>query len=192
MERLLDALGYFVDFGDQTTLPASLLPGLHRWRWRLKEILQPSEALGIYATSNSLAWVQPLVQAGAATPVLAENVAALIILPDRAANDAGPVLAPQFTYDSRDASNPLTRHQLPPRLRFALVAIDEASAAILAAQNGAQPPSLIPAGLFVSATQLDADLASLDALLTTRRIGHRIFQREIALPGAAWSNTPSS
>jgi uncharacterized protein (TIGR02599 family) len=158
----------------------------------LKEILQPSESLGIYAAPTSLAWVQPLVQAGATTPVVAENIAALVVLPERAANDTGPALAPQFSYDSRDATNALTRHQLPPRLRFALVAIDEASAAILAAQNGPQPPSLIPASLFVSAAQLDADLASLDTLLTARRVGHRIFQREIALPAAAWSNTPSS
>jgi uncharacterized protein (TIGR02599 family) len=139
-----------------------------------------------------MAWIQPLVQVNAVTPVLAENVIALIILPERAAGDSGPALAPAFEYDSRDAANPVTRHQLPPRVRLAMVTIDEASAQILAAQDGAQAPSLVPANLFQAAARLDADLASLDAALTGRRIQHRIFQREIVLPAAAWTQVPSS
>lgn len=192
LEHLLNALGYFVDFGDETDAPAFILTGSHRWRWRLKEIMQPTEALGIYATPTSTAWLQPLVQANAVTPVLAENVIALIVLPERSASDTGAALAPAFNYDSRDASNPVTRNQLPPRVRLALVAIDEASAQVLSAQNGAQPPSLVPANLFNAAAQLDADLASLDAALTGRQIQHRILQREIVLPAAAWTNVPSS
>lgn len=192
LEHLLNALGYFVDFGDETDIPAFILPGTHRWRWRLKEILQPTEALGIYAAPTSMAWIQPLVQMNAATPVLAENVIALIVLPERSTGDSGAALAPGFSYDSRDASSPVTRHQLPPRIRLVLVAIDEASAQILASQNGSQPPSLVPANLFTEAAQLDADLASLDAALTGQRIRHRILQREIVLPAAAWTNVPSS
>jgi uncharacterized protein (TIGR02599 family) len=194
LEHLLNALGYFVDFGDETDAPAFILPVTHRWRWRLKEILQPAEALGIYAAPTSAAWIQPLVQANAVTPVLAENVIALIVLPERSAGDSGAAVAPAFSYDSRDASNPVTRHQLPPRVRLALVAIDEASAQILSSQNGAQAPSLVPPNLFTVATdtQLDADLASLDAVLTGRQIRHRILQREIVLPAAAWTNAPSS
>jgi uncharacterized protein (TIGR02599 family) len=194
LEHLLNAIGYFVDFGDETDAPAFILPSTHRWRWRLKEVLQPTEALGIYAAPTSAAWIQPLVQANAVTPVLAENVIALIILPERSAGDSGPGLAPTFSYDSRDASSPVTRHQLPPRVRLALVAIDEASAQVLASQNGSQPPSLVPANLFTVGTdaQLDADLASFDAMLTGRQIRHRILQREILLPAAAWTNAPSS
>jgi uncharacterized protein (TIGR02599 family) len=192
MDHLLDALGYFVEFSDESNVPAFLLPITHRWRWRLKQIEQPSESLGIYTLPDSPSWVQSLVQPGAPVGVLAENVIALLVLPDRAANDSGAPLSTDYHYDSRDATNPLTRNQLPTRLRLALVSIDEASAQILAAQNGTQPPSLIPAGLFVTAAQLDADLATLDASLTTRKINHRLFQREILLPAAAWSNTPSS
>jgi uncharacterized protein (TIGR02599 family) len=192
LDQLLNALGYFVDFADESDLPAFILPGSHHWRWRLKEILQPAEGLGIYAAPTSSAWIEPLVQANAATPVLAENVIALIVLPERSAGDTGAALAPAYDYDSRDASNPVTRHQLPPRVRLALVAIDEASAQILAAQNGAQPPALVPANLFTVSAQLDADLASLDATLTGRRIAHRILEREIILPAAAWTNVPSS
>ena len=100
----------------------------------------------------------------------------LIVLPERAANDARPALAPAFSYDSRDAGNPVTLHQLPPRLRLVLVAMDQLSAVRLAGQNGSNPPQLVSAGLFQQVAQLDADLASLDGSLTAQKIGHRIFQ----------------
>ena len=116
----------------------------------------------------------------------------LIVLPERAASDSGPALAPAYSYDSRDTTNLLTLHDfLPPRLRIVLVAMDQVSAARLAGQNGSQPPQLVSAGLFQQAAQLDADLVTLDGNLTAQNIGHRIFQREILLPSSAWSNTPS-
>jgi len=76
------------------------------------------------------------VPPGAAVPMLAENVIALLVLPDRYAADSGPALAPSYGYDSRNTANAVTLNQLPPRLVVALVAIDEASAERLAAQNG--------------------------------------------------------
>jgi uncharacterized protein (TIGR02599 family) len=191
MERLLNALGYFVEFGDDTSAPAFILPTTHSWRWRLRQVLQPAESLQIFATTDSTTWVQPLVQAGASTSVLAENVITLIILPERSATDTGTPLSPDFRYDSRDASQPLTRHQLPPRLRLVLVAIDETSAQRLALQYGSTPPPLVPAALFQTASQLDTELGSLDAMLTAQKIGHRIFQRHLLLPSAAWSETAS-
>ncbi len=89
---------------------------------------------------------------GAAVPALVENVVALAVLPDRAAGDTGAPLAPAYGYDSRDTTNTLTLHQLPPRLRLALVAIDEPSAERLAAQNGANPPALVASGAFQQAS----------------------------------------
>jgi len=191
MERLFNAMGYFVEFGDDTTAPGFILPQTHSWRWRLKEILQPSESLQIFATANSSNWIQQVVPPGAAAPVLAENVILLLVLPERAANDSGPALAPAFSYDSRDTTNLLTLHQLPPRLILVLVAIDPVSAQRLAAQNGSNPPPLVSAGLFQQAAQLNADLATLDGTLTAQKIDHRIFQREILLPASSWSDTPS-
>jgi uncharacterized protein (TIGR02599 family) len=200
MEHLLNAMGYFVEFGDDDAAPGFILPQTHSWRWRLKQVLQPAESLQIFATTTSSNWIQQLVPPGASLPVLAENVVTLIVLPERAANDSGPALAPAYSYDSRDASNPLTLHQLPARVWLVLVAIDPVSAERLAAQNGSSPPQLIPSGLFQEpaqtnavqqVAQLDADLATLDGSLTAQKIGHRIFQREILLPSSAWSNTPS-
>jgi uncharacterized protein (TIGR02599 family) len=191
MERLLNTMGYLVEFGDDDAAPGFILPQTHCWRWRLKQVLQPAESLQIFATASSSAWIQQVVPPGAPIPVLAENVVTLIVLPERAANDSGPALAPAFSYDSRDAGNPLTLHQLPPRLRLVLVTMDQISAQRLAGQNGSNPPQLVSASLFQQAAQLDADLASLDNALTAQKIGHRIFQREILLPSSAWSNTPS-
>ena len=191
MDRLLNAMGYLVEFGDDDTAPSFILPQTHCWRWRLKQVLQPAESLQIFATTTSSAWIQQLVPSGAPLSVLAENVVTLIVLPERAANDSGPALAPAFSYDSRDTTNLLTLHQLPSRLRLVLVAMDSTSAQLLAAQNGSNPPQLVSATLFQQAAQFDADLATLDNALIAQKIGHRIFQREILLPSSTWSNTPS-
>jgi uncharacterized protein (TIGR02599 family) len=136
-------------------------------------------------------WIQSLTLSGAPLSVVAENVVALIVLPDRAADDSGSALAPAFSYDSRDTTNKLTLNQLPPRLLLALVAIDQTSAIRLAAQNGSSAPPLVAATLFQQAAQLNADLATLDSSLTAQKIGHRIFQREILLPSSCWSDVPS-
>jgi len=189
LERLLNGMGYFVEFGDDSNAPSFLLPNAQRWRWRLKQVRQPSESLQVYALPTSSAWIGQLAPPATPTPTLAENVIALIILPERTHDDF--LLSPTFSYDSRDAGNALTRHQLPPILRVILVAIDETSAEILASQDGTNPPALVPAGLFQQAAQLDADLATLDQSLTTQKIGHRIFQREIQVESAAWTTAPS-
>ena len=191
MEHLLNAIGYLVEFGDDDTAPSFILPASHCWRWRLKQVLQPAESLQIFATVTSSSWIQPLVSTGTVLPVLAENVVTLIVLPERAANDSGPALAPAFSYDSRDTGNLLTLHQLPPRVRIVLVAMDANSAQRLAGQNGSNPPQLVATTLFQQSAQLDSDLAILDNSLTAQKIGHRIFQREIQLPASDWSNTPS-
>lgn len=190
MDHLLNALGFFVEFGDDNTGPL-FLSNNHCWRWRLKEVMQPAESLEIFAPSPPTAWIQQTVQPGASLPILAENVIALIVLPERAANDPGEILSPDFRYDSRDAGNPLTRNQLPPRVRLVLVAVDDASAQRLAARYGLNPPPLVPENLFREAGRLDADLVSLDDALTAQKVGHRILQRHILLPASAWSDASS-
>ena len=187
--RLLNDMGYFVEFGDDDSGPAFLALS-HRYRWRLRQVEQPSESLQVYASPLTSTWISQLVPPGVAVPMLAENVIALLVLPDRYAADTGPALAPAYAYDSRNTANTVTLNQLPPRLVVALVAIDETSAERLAAQNGANAPQLVPANLFQQGTptQLAADLQTLDAALTAQKIGHRIYQREIQLPSAAWAS----
>ena len=187
LEHLLNDMGFFVEFGDDGFQPSFLLGVVHRYRWRLRQVEQPSESLQVYSSATSSSWIQQLVPRGTAAPMLAENVIALIVLPERNASDSGPALA--YSYDSRNAANAVTLNQLPPRLGLALVAIDRVSAERLAAQNGSNTPQLVPAALFQQPAQLQQDLATLDASLTAQKIGHRIFQRVIQLPSSAWSNT---
>lgn len=189
--RLLNALGYFVEFGDHDAAPAFILAQNHSWRWRLKQVRQPAEALQVYGAGSSADWVRGLVQGDGTTAVLADNVIALLVVPERAAHDSGERLTADFRYDSRDASDALTRNQLPPRLRVVLAAIDEPSAQFLENRYGPNAPPLVAPELFQEAAQLDADLASLDTTLTQKKIGHRIFQREIGVASAAWTNLAS-
>jgi uncharacterized protein (TIGR02599 family) len=189
MARLLNAMGYFVEFGADNTAPAFVQSPT--WRWRLKQVVQPAESVQIYATTNASDWIQQLVPTGATCPVLADNVIALVISPEQVVNHATTPLTPAFSYNSRDGTNKLTLHQLPPLLRVVLVAIDETTALRLATQSGTSPPQLVSANLFQSTALLDADIATLDGALTAQNIGHRIFQRDILLSSSNWSNIAS-
>jgi uncharacterized protein (TIGR02599 family) len=187
LDHLFNALGYFVEFGPDTNGP-SFLGASARSRWRLKQIVQPSESLQIFSSSTSAPWITQLASSTATPSILAENVIALVVLPERPPGDA--TLAPAYNYDSRDTTNALTFAQLPARVRVVLAAIDEASAQRLASASGSAAPALLPAGVFQNAANLNADITALDASLTTAKIGHRIFQRDLAVTTAAWSNTP--
>jgi uncharacterized protein (TIGR02599 family) len=189
LDHLFNSLGYFVEFGPDANGPA-FFSGATRERWRLKQVVQPSESLQIFATTTSAPWIAQLAGSSATPEILAENVVALIVLPERAASDNGSALAPAYAYDSRDAANALTFAQLPSRVRVMLAAIDEASAQRLAAANGTAAPVLLPTGTFQDSAKFDADVATLDASLTAAKIGHRLFQRELEVTTSAWSDTP--
>ena len=186
LNHLFNARGFFVEFGPDTDAPSFFL-GTPRLRWRLKEIAQPSESLQVFGSTSSAPWVSQLTGPGTTTDVLAENVIALVILPEPAANDGSGVFRATFAYDSRDTGNALTFAQLPPRVHVVLAAIDEASAGRAAAQNGTTAPTLVPPRLFQDPTQLDSDLATLDISLTAARVRHRFFQRDLDLLASSWS-----
>jgi uncharacterized protein (TIGR02599 family) len=191
LNHLFNARGYFVEFGSDANVP-SFFSGTPRERWRLKQVEQPSEALQVFTTTDTPSWITQLAGAGATPAILAENVIALVVLPERAVSDVGPPTpAPlTYSYDSRNAASTLTLAQLPPRADVFLAAIDEASAERLAATNGTAAPVLIPTGLFQDATKFSADMATLDASLTAAKIRHRFFQRDLDLVASAWSDNP--
>jgi uncharacterized protein (TIGR02599 family) len=189
LDHLFNARGYFIEFGGDANAP-SFFSGPARERWRLKQVEQPSESLQVFATSDSPSWITQLVGTTTSTPpaILAENIIALVVLPERAVGDVGPPLAAGF--DSRNAASTLTFAQLPPRAAVFLAAIDEPSAERLATANGATAPALVPSGLFQDATKLNADIATLDVSLTAAKIRHRFFQRDLDLVASAWSDNP--
>jgi uncharacterized protein (TIGR02599 family) len=152
--------------------------------------------------------------------VLAENVVALIILPRLSSQDeqrraaAGqPPLAANYFYDSTALSggsastqdpeiNPT--NQLPPVVQVAMIAIDEASAARWAAQNGPAMPDLDSADkLFTDSRQLfddpttpapgDGDLSKLETYLTAKqKLTCRVFSAAVAIHAAKWSRTQTN
>ncbi len=185
LNHLLNAEGYLVEFGGDTNVP-SFFTGLSRQRWRLKEVAQPSEALQVFASTTSAPWIAQVAGPTATPAILAENVIALVLVPEKA--PAQPIGG--FAYDSRNPSVPATFAQLPPFVHVVLAAIDEPSAQRLAAQNGAAAPMLVPGSLFQDATQVSADAATLDNTLTAAGIKHRLFQRDVIIASSAWSNTP--
>ena len=186
----LNATGYFVRYGSDaanrppnvsTTSPAP------RQRFRLMRYLQPTDKLDVYRDVNSTAWFKTEVDTGAHTHLVAENVVAFVVLPKLPDEPPVPLdsLAPDYEYDSRalwtTGTQPVQMHQLPPLVRILLVAIDETSAS--------RNPDLGSAfqALFKDPKKFDDDLAVVEAELRSKRANYRVFQTEIPIRAAKWS-----
>lgn len=248
LDNALNACGYFLQFDDAAaSIPPHVKasPGYkQRWRFRLMEMTQPTEQLGIYdpavaaaipAHSKDCLWF--VANAAANSRVIAENVIALVMLPkmppsqDDPANATGHgvSLAPNYNYNSRiplgavtDATtNPTltgfpgdafiayptcgapinaTRHaQLPPIMQVVMIVIDEPSAARLQG-NSTTPPAAIDltkTSLFTNAANMAADIQAVEDICNaksgnltsnTLRLTYRIFNSEIGIRDAKWSN----
>jgi len=204
LQSLLNAGGYYLAFGPDS--PPSPLAA--KSRFRLMEIWQPSENLGIYSTNQPSGTIPP------ANPwyttndssMLAENIIALIIrprLPQREdPNGNALVTSPGFTCNSRatnlftatNSSGALstgnTLHQLPPVVQVTMVAIDERSAL----RNEEIPPTAMPnygvtnfSQLFTKPADFQKDLKELEDGLISKNITYQIFDTLVPLEGAKWS-----
>ena len=149
LDHLLNVWGYYVEVTDSERLPSFLSAKTpQRKRFRLMEVMQPSEQLGTYKYQDiskyPTNWFSPLVS-GANPPVrvLAENIVGLFILPRLSKADellwmrttnskTPPILAPAYSYDTTNTrvADPILnpRNQLPPVVQVTMVAIDEPSA----------------------------------------------------------------
>lgn len=202
LDTLLNACGYYIEFGKDETRPSFVPTAGERWRYRLKEWQAPTEQLLLYtktsggAEYDSADWISLSPDN---TRVLAENIIALIALPklSNAEDTAGAALSPDFFYDSRTTDlADVRRHQLPPIVQLIMVAIDEQSAQRLADKYGTQPPPLIPAGLFRTSADLTSDLAALEDILNAKphnlagnqiRLNYVVINNEVSILGARWS-----
>jgi len=192
LTNILNAVGFFLEFGSDENLRPDFLAGLTniplRYRYRLMQMQQPSENLEIYtpdATTARTKWfTDPLgFTAGVAekdrpVSVLAENVIALVIIPKLSSTEdpsGAALVRTNYHYDSRSAKafsatpasgGPIsgtTLHQLPPLVEAIMVVIDESSAQRLAAANGANPPNFGQGDLF----QTLSSSSDVDADLAT-------------------------
>jgi uncharacterized protein (TIGR02599 family) len=137
--------------------------------------------------------------------IVAENILALIVVPydprlgtlaSGASNSTSPYqLAPDYLFDSRrhqwetgSALAAITRHQLPPAVEIAIVALaEDAWENVTEAEAIRQGESLVSlmSGLFISAANYSNDLQYLDQELNNRRLGHQIMTQVILLNGQA-------
>jgi uncharacterized protein (TIGR02599 family) len=234
LDNLLNTWGYFIEFSSDTAqrpgvVPTTIVP--LRYRYRLCELMQPTNSLSIYSYTSGINastgvlntvgytgrdWFSDAMNLSdtSTTPVrpvhvLAENIIALIILPKLSPNDEqslvaagtipnaplGTSLAPNYTYDSTVANSNAaldTKNQLPPLIQVTMVAINEASAIRLAQGQGTTMPTFglstaVFNNLFTNATQMAADLATLEQALENEHIVYRVFSTNLAIKGAKWS-----
>ena len=227
LPNLLNACGYFIEVADDE--PPNFIKNnpsrVPRYRCRLMEMVQPAEELSVYknlltarrnksyGTLND--WFRtPLSPASGTTPpryILADNIIALIISPQRSANDPVatgdpvPDLAPGYSYDSlryQNASSPppaveanesalaaRTRNQLPPYVQVTMVAIDEQTAARLASTqaNSQVPPTFGAENLFKNQSSYASDLKILEDELIRQNVKYRVFSTSVPILQAKWS-----
>jgi uncharacterized protein (TIGR02599 family) len=208
--NLLNTWGYYIEFN--TDLRPAFMSNLRnppppKYRYRLMEFIQPSDALSVYSRTAGKPdylgreWFsEPLAKNPPPSHPLGENVIALVILPRLSKKDELATtgkLAPRYAYDSTATMNPgnesstnpslSPKNQLPPILQVTLVVLSEKSAGRL--ENGATPPLLDAAldPLFQEAAKFDADLAILEAELIKQKVDYRVFTSSVSIRGAKWS-----
>ena len=224
LHSLLNTCGYFIEFGSDASLRPSFL-GTRvplRYRYRLFEMRQPADELAIYTytsgtdssgQSKALTYagkdwfLTPLSSSKPPVQFLAENVVAMIVLPQLAEADqtnyglTPASLAPRYLYDSSGDGQKLvdallgSKNQLPPVVSVMIVAVDEASFSRFQGSSTTMPASLGLANLFqtvgdtLDATQAGyaRDLQTLETNLRTNHINYHIFTAKIAIPGSKWS-----
>ena len=203
LENLLNTCGYFIEFGDDSNIRPSILPGSFpkRYRFRLMELIEPSDELSLYKHTfdkreyKDFGWFRdPLTKNPRPARVLAENVVALIVWPKDPENNS---LTSDYAYDSapnNTPDQPWSEHQLPPLIHLTMVVIDEDSARRLADRYGDQMPDILKTWWFTQSNQskYDEDMGWLRRQLTgeweaKERVSFRIFTTTISLRGAKWN-----
>jgi uncharacterized protein (TIGR02599 family) len=206
---LLNACGYFIEFGPETSYWPTLFSAASnvqpRYRYRLMQTIQSTENNGIYADREGVAaelaptWITPLNSM--ALPI-AENIIALVIWPreDPSADPTGTLVSTDYQYNSRQgyplpatdtAGSPaaLQSEQMPPILQLTMVAIDEPSAYRL--QNGTTPPAAIEnalQGRFTNVSQYATDVAAIEAALVANHIRYQVLTASVTLRESKWSS----
>lgn len=183
---LLNAVGFWVEFGGDSQWKPSHVQ--EQFRYRLMQGIQPSESLGVFATTTG-SWTNAVKTIPGVGFPIASNVLGLILwprLPVRQDSD-GNDLSSDFNYDSRQGTA-IQKAQLPPSVQVTMIVTDEASAARLA--SGETAPAAITSaftGRFQSVANFDADLVAVRAALTAAKINHQVLSASVTLRESKWS-----
>lgn len=219
LQNALNTLGYFIEYGSDTNILASFLQGKGykpRYRYRLMELLEPSESLSIYnytsgnSSYTNIDWIaNSMTQTYNNRPahLLAENIIALIILPHQSPADytngyTNSSLAPSYTYDTSlnlnisVPNNQLgtlnTHNQLPPIVQVTLIAVDESSAIRFTNAYSTLASTFTANNWFTNAANYSADLSSCQTYLSSKQINFRVFTTDVIIKGAKWSSSQTN
>lgn len=191
LDNALNASGYFLQFDDGAASVPDFIknaPGFQpRYRFRMMEMTQATENLGVYSDPSQNGWF--VDSAAASSRVIAENVIALVLLPkladrqdDPAGAGKGVSLAPRYNYNSRiplnaasdpdwpdfppdrftahptgGASTPATRHHQLPPLVHMVMVVIDEASAARL-QGDSQT---VPPAIDLSKTNLFTDASKL-------------------------------
>jgi len=220
--NLLNTWGYFVEFGSDKAWYPSFISSLpnpppQRYRFRLMEMMEPSESLTLYnseaAVGNanyvSTDWFTTPLASTSDVQVVTDNIIALVLLPKLTPEEdsTGTTLSPNYSYNSvkTDANNdPIVsaatdwKNQLPPEVQVTMVAVDEASYKRFQGSSTTMPNLLVDSGgnpLFQQAGDLvnssnpgyARDIQALQATLVKDKLNYRVFSTNVSLKAAKWS-----
>ena len=220
LENLLNTWGYFVEAGrDELQAPAILPPQVagRPIAPRLMELREPTQQLCLYRYTNGVAnkyyagfeWFRAPLADRALVRTVAENIAALIILPKLTAQETERLqpgatgeerdafLAPHLFYHSATVPPPNTeparnmRHRLPATVEITMVALNAATVARLYHPDDLDPLKLrdafLDARTLHTELQLDPAQPALDSLerrLIAAHASYRLFTAAVPIRSA--------
>jgi len=189
LDQLLNACGYYVEFGSDAAWLPDILPTAATYRFRLMQMLVPAEKNFVYDTAGpvDLDWIDEQK-----SNPLAKNIIALVVQPQQV--DKNGDVVRYFSYNSREGAvnipQPPTANQLAPRVEVTMIAIDEVSAQRLTADSSI-PPKIAAAlqGKFTDVTKSETDLEEVEKSLQTAGINYKVFRRVILIRTSKWSES---
>lgn len=201
---LLNVCGFYVDYSRDALRPAFLDTVLgaasNPYRFRLHQVVQSADLFTVYNNPTGTAWI---ADAGTSSRQFAANIVAFVLVPEDPAlrppgstlPDSTSILTTTYDYDSRTFPTAAYLNQLPPVVEVFMAAIDELSAKKIC--TSATAPALGQGTLFQDPSKLEADIKSLDAILSATPgnaagnhipLTHRFFRSKVIIQGAKWSS----
>ncbi len=192
-------MGYYIEYSsDRDEIPTFLQGRVkERFRYRLRELNQPSEKLTIYKDrkfEGPDAWYNRAINSAgtgeSSTFVLADNVIALILRPKASNSERSAIadaISSKYSFDSKGyltGGSSILKNQLPPLVQLTMVTIDETSAARYEAQHGDGAPEFVSPSLFQDPNQFETDLETLKNNLRDLGLKYRVFTTDVSMRGA--------
>jgi len=230
LQNLLNSVGFWIQASDGTNVLNASPPFMGvtpAYRYRLMQLIQPSESNQIFKYSltsgtTAKAWLLNAFGTSAlqATNVriVANNIIGLVIWP-KSSDSPTDSLSTDYSYESRlglksgaavpntvwkpgIGSQPLQMNQMPPLIRIAMVAIDEASAKLIVPNASNESDAIATAitqinsstgqPLFTVSQYMDSDLLYFQygpqGLATiSPRLNFRVFSTTVVVKSARFS-----